>query len=95
MYVFTLSLWDFGWGLIYFDQFIYLSGESICHKHIEHIKANAWQRIHVMRHLKFIPDRKSLQTIYFSFIRQMRMLFGYESNELEKNGDVNYVKLHD
>ena len=34
------------------------------HEHIEHIKAKAWNRIKVMRKLKFKLDRKSLQTIY-------------------------------
>ena len=51
-----------------------------------------WQRIHVMRRLKFILDRKSLQTIYFAFIRPLLEYADvvwddcskYKSNELEK-----------
>ena len=41
------------------------------HDHFEHIKAKAWARINVMRKLKFQLDRKSLQSIYFSFIRPL------------------------
>ena len=41
------------------------------HDHFEHIKAKAWARINVMRKLKFQLDRKSLQIIYFSFIRPL------------------------
>ena len=50
---------------------LYLSRDCTWHEHIEHIKAKAWQRIHVMCRLKFILDRKSLQTIYFAFIRPL------------------------
>ena len=62
------------------------------HDHFEHIKAKAWARINVMRKLKFQLDRKSLQIIYFSFIRPL-LEYGdvvwsnctlCKSNELEK-----------
>ena len=53
------------------DLGIYLSRDCTWHEHIEHIKAKAWLRIHVMRRLKFILDRKLLQTIYFAFIRPL------------------------
>ena len=46
-----------------------LSGDLTWHKHIDHIKSQAWQRINVMRKLKFELDRASLETIYTSFIR--------------------------
>ena len=36
---------------------IYLSRDCTWHEHIEHIKAKAWQRIHVMRRMKFILDK--------------------------------------
>ena len=65
------------------------------HEHLELItcKSKAWKRINVMRKLKFKLDRKSLQTIYFSFIRPLleyadvvwNNCAQYESNELEKN----------
>ena len=48
---------------------IYLSRDCTLHEHIKHITSKAWQRIHIMHRLKFILDRKSLQTIYFPFIR--------------------------
>ena len=34
------------------------------HKHIQLITTKAWQRIHIMRKLKFRLDRKALETIY-------------------------------
>ena len=62
------------------------------HENLELIKSKAWKRINVMRKLKFELDRKSLQTIYFSFIRPLleyadvvwNNCAQYESNELEK-----------
>ena len=39
------------------------------HKHIQLITTKAWQRIHIMRKLKFRLDRKALETIYMAFIR--------------------------
>ena len=62
------------------------------HDHLELVKTKAWLRINIMRRLKFQLDRKSLQTIYISFIR---FLLEYadvvwdnctqqEANELEK-----------
>ena len=39
------------------------------HKHIHFITSKAWQRIHVMRKLKFHLDMKSLDIIYSSFVR--------------------------
>ena len=43
------------------------SNDCTWHAHLEQIKKKAWQRINIMRKL----DRKSLQTIYFSFIRPL------------------------
>ncbi|MCG8077918.1 MAG: reverse transcriptase family protein, partial [Candidatus Thiodiazotropha taylori] len=48
---------------------LYFSNDCSWHEHINYIKSKAWQRINIMRRLKFQLDRKSLQTIYFSFIR--------------------------
>ena len=39
------------------------------HNHIEYIMSKAWQRINVMRKLKYQLDRRSLEIIYLSFIR--------------------------
>ena len=41
------------------------------HDHLELVKTKAWLRIDIMRRLKFQLDRKSLQTIYISFIRPL------------------------
>ena len=46
-----------------------LNGECSWHEHLSELKSKAWQRINIMRKLKFILDRQSLQAIYFSFIR--------------------------
>ena len=48
---------------------IYLSTDCSWHKHIEYIKEKAWARINVMRKFKYTLDRKSLETIYITFIR--------------------------
>ena len=44
---------------------IILSHDCSWHAYIEYIKEKAWQRINIMRRLKFILDRKSLE-IYHS-----------------------------
>ena len=71
---------------------VIFSNDCSWHNHIEHIKTKAWNRINVMRKLKFKLDRRSLQTIYFSFIRPLLEYADVvwnncaqnESNELEK-----------
>ena len=50
---------------------IIFSNDCTWHEHLENVKAKAWKRINIMRKLKFKLDRKSLQTIYFSFIRPL------------------------
>ena len=68
------------------------SNDCTWHAHLEQIKKKAWQRINIMRKLKFLLDRKSLQTIYFSFIRPLLEYADvvwdnctdYEVEELEK-----------
>ena len=51
---------------------LYFSSKGTWHEHIEYIiKKKAWQRIYIMHRCKFLLDRKSLQTIYFSFIRPL------------------------
>ena len=37
--------------------------------HIDYIQQKAWSRMNLLRSLKFVLDRKSLQKIYFTFIR--------------------------
>ena len=71
---------------------IYLSNDGSWHKQISYIKEKAWARINIMRRLKFVLDRKSLETIYISFIRPI-LEYGneiwencqqYEKDDLEK-----------
>ena len=67
------------------------SNDCTWHEHLDYIKTKAWVRIHIMRKLKFKLDRRSLQTIYFSFIRPVIEYSDvvwdnctlYEANELE------------
>ena len=68
-----------------------LSNDCTWHEHLDYIKTKAWNRINIMRKLKFKLDRHSLQTIYFSFIRALFQYSDvrknctlYEVNELEK-----------
>ena len=71
---------------------IYLSNDGSWHKQISYIKEKALARINIMRRLKFVLDRKSLETIYISFIRPI-LEYGneiwdncqqYEKDDLEK-----------
>ena len=48
---------------------IHLSSDSSWGYHITNTVQKAWNRINVMRQLKNRLDRKSLQVIYFSFVR--------------------------
>ena len=71
---------------------VVLSNDCTWHEHLEYIKSKAWTRINIMRKLKYKLDRRSLQTIYFSFIRPVSEYSNvvwdnctlYEVNELEK-----------
>ena len=71
---------------------LYFSNDCSWHQHIGYIKQKAWFRIYIMRKLKFKLDRKSLETIYLTFIRPL-LEYGdviwdnctqYEKNELAK-----------
>ena len=71
---------------------IHFSSDGTWHHHIRYITEKAWTRINIMRKLKFKLDRKSLETIYLTFIRPI-LEYGdvlwdncsqYEKNELEK-----------
>ena len=48
---------------------IILSNDGTWHKHIDYIKTKAWDRINIMRKLKFQLDRRSLEIIYTTYIR--------------------------
>ena len=71
---------------------IYFSIDCTWHHHIKYIVNKAWIRINIMRKLKFRLDRKSLETIYTTFIRPL-LEYGdvlwdncaqYEKEELDK-----------
>ena len=71
---------------------IIFSNDYTWHEHLELVKSKAWKRINIMSKLKIQLDRKSLQTIHFSFIRPLleyadvvwNNCTQYESNELDK-----------
>ena len=46
---------------------IYLSNNGSWDLHLRSITEKAWQRIGILRHLKYKLDRNSLQTIYFIY----------------------------
>ena len=50
---------------------LYLSNDCTWHEHINYIKEKAWYRINILRKLKLNLDRKSLETIYLTFIRPL------------------------
>ena len=68
------------------------SNDCTWHEYLDYIKTKAWHRVNIMRKLKFTLDRKSLQTIYISFIRPLLEYADvvcdnctqYEANELEQ-----------
>ena len=71
---------------------LYFTKDCTWHKHINYIKEKAWLRINIMRKLKYKLDRKSLETIYLTFIRPL-LEYGdivwdnctqYEKQELDK-----------
>ena len=48
---------------------VILSNDGTWHEHIDLITSKAWQKMYVMRKLKFMLDRDSLTKIYISFVR--------------------------
>ena len=50
---------------------LYFTNDCTWHNHINYIKEKAWHRLNIMRKLKFKLDRKSLETIYLTFIRPL------------------------
>ncbi|MEW8548517.1 MAG: reverse transcriptase family protein [Candidatus Thiodiazotropha sp.] len=71
---------------------LFLSNDGTWHEHIDYITSKAWQRVNIMRKLKFLLDRESLQIIYTSFIRPILEysdivwdnITQYEVNALQK-----------
>ena len=71
---------------------LFLSNDCSWHQHINYIKDKACARINIIRRLKYKLDRKSLESIYISFIRPL-LEYGdtiwdnctqYEKYELDK-----------
>ena len=71
---------------------VILSNDGTWHEHINLITSKAWQKIYVMRKLKFMLDRDSLNKIYISFVRPTLEYANivwdnctqYEANAIEK-----------
>ena len=69
-----------------------LSNDCTWHQHIDYITKKAWNRIDIMRKLKFKLDRSSLEIIFTTFIRPL-LEYGdiiwdnctqFEKQEIEK-----------
>ena len=69
-----------------------LSNDCTWHQHIDYITKQAWNRINIMRKLKFKLDRSSLEIIFTTFIRPL-LEYGdivwdnctqFEKQEIEK-----------
>ena len=69
-----------------------LSNDCTWHQHIDYITKKAWNRINIMRKLKFKLDRSSLEKIFTTFIRPL-LEYGdivwdnctqFEKQEIEK-----------
>ena len=71
---------------------IFLSNDCSWGTHINYIKKKAWARLHLLQKFKFVLDRKSLETLYLSFIRPLleygSLVFDncttHEKSELDK-----------
>ena len=71
---------------------VILSNDCSWSAHIKHVTEKAWKRIHVMRSLTLTLVRRSLETLYLSFIRPLLEyvdlifdnLTNFENNELDK-----------
>ena len=71
---------------------IFFQNDCSWHHHIDYVKEKAWSRVNAMRKLKFDFDRKSLETVYLTFIRPILEYADvvwdnctqYEKNELDK-----------
>ena len=49
-----------------------LADDGNCNKHIDMITKKAFSRVNILRKFKFILDRKTLETIYITFIRPLQ-----------------------
>ena len=62
------------------------------HEHVSEITSKAWKRINILQTLRFQLDRKSLEIMYFSFVRPILEYadiicdncYNYEKEAIEK-----------
>ena len=81
---------------------VYLSQRCDWQKHIDFIKEKAWSQINLLRMLKFTINRKSLETIYFAYIRSLLEYADVlwdnctqqQCNEIEKNPTWSWTYCH-
>ena len=50
---------------------VIFSNDCTWHEHINEITSKAWKKINILQSLKFLLDRKSLEIMYFSFVRPL------------------------
>ena len=50
---------------------LHISNDGTWHKHIDVITGKAYKRLNVLRKFKFILDRRTLETIYLTYIRPL------------------------
>ncbi len=78
------------------------SADGTWHDLVEITKQKAWKRVNILRPLKFMLDRKTLTTIYTSFIRPILEysdvvwdnITQQEVNDLEKKYRSNLLELY-
>ena len=71
---------------------IFFQNDCFWHNHIDYVKEKAWSRVNALRKLQFDFDRKSLKTVYLTFIGPIleyadivwENCTQYEKNELDK-----------
>ena len=71
---------------------VIFNNDRTWHEHISEITAKALERVNILQSLKYQLDRKSLQTMYFSFVRPileyaditLDKLFNHEKDTTEK-----------
>ena len=70
---------------------IHFSNGGAWHKQISYIKEKAWAWINIMRRLKFVWDRKFLETLYISLMRPI-LEYGNEIWDNCQQYEKDYLK---
>jgi hypothetical protein len=63
-------------------------------KHIDMITGKAYKRINILRKLKFILDRKTLEKIYFTFVRPLLEYAALPSHGFLSNRYLESLQFH-